>query len=220
MNKIKLFIVSISLVIASGMASAASVSANATIQSDYTWRGMSQNSGDPSINGGIDLEFDSGFYAGYWQASIAGGSENDYYAGFAGSLGEVGFDVGYVLFDYPAYQNKSWDFEELYLGLDLPMGVGLSFAFGMDENLDPGTLYGLGIDDNIEISYGFDLGEGSLGLSYGEYDNVGDYYYITYGFDILDFSVTLGYTDFSYDVNDGASLGADDDAFFIDIGIL
>ena len=46
MNKLKLLIVSISLILASGIASAASVSANATLQSDYTWRGMTQNNGD------------------------------------------------------------------------------------------------------------------------------------------------------------------------------
>ena len=51
MNKLKLLIVSISLILASGIASAASVSANATLQSDYTWRGMTQNSGDASVNG-------------------------------------------------------------------------------------------------------------------------------------------------------------------------
>ena len=64
MNKLKLLIVSISLILASGIASAASISANATLQSDYTWRGMTQNNEDISVNGGIDIEFDSGFYVG------------------------------------------------------------------------------------------------------------------------------------------------------------
>ena len=55
MNKLKLLMVSISLILASGFTSAASVSANATLQSDYTWRGMTQNNGDVSVNGGLDV---------------------------------------------------------------------------------------------------------------------------------------------------------------------
>ena len=70
MNKLKLLMVSISLILASGLASAASISANATLQSDYTWRGMTQNNGDASVNGGLDVEFDSGFYVGTWVAAV------------------------------------------------------------------------------------------------------------------------------------------------------
>ena len=81
MNKLKLLIVSISLILASGIASAASVSANATLQSDYTWRGMTQNNGDASINGGLDVEFDSGLYVGTWAAAVGSGAEVDYYGG-------------------------------------------------------------------------------------------------------------------------------------------
>ena len=81
MNKLKLLMVSISLILASGFTSAASVSANATLQSDYTWRGMTQNNGDASVNGGLDVEFDSGFYVGTWAAAVGSGAEVDYYGG-------------------------------------------------------------------------------------------------------------------------------------------
>ena len=107
MNKLKLLIVSISLVLASGIASAASISANATLQTDYTWRGMSQNSENPSVNGGLDVEFDSGFYAGTWLAAVSSSVEVDYYGGYAGELGDIGYDIGYVKFDYPGVANLS-----------------------------------------------------------------------------------------------------------------
>ncbi|MEM6529901.1 MAG: TorF family putative porin, partial [Chloroflexota bacterium] len=71
-----------------GIASAASISANATLQSDYTWRGMTQNNGDASINGGLDVEFDSGFYVGTWVAAVGSGAEVDYYGGLAGEMGD------------------------------------------------------------------------------------------------------------------------------------
>ena len=203
MNKLRLLIVSISLILASGIASAASVSANATLQSDYTWRGMTQNSGDASVNGGLDVEFDSGFYAGTWIAAVGTGAEVDYYGGVAGELGDISYDLGYVKFDYPGTAGGGADFEEAYLGLGLG-DFGLSFASGQDT-----------ATDNIEVSYGF----GDFGVAYGEYDEYGEYFYLTYGFELGDFAVTVGYTEFSDDTAYD-SMEADEDAFFIDIGIL
>ena len=203
MNKLRLLIVSISLILASGIASAASVSANATLQSDYTWRGMTQNSGDASVNGGLDVEFDSGFYAGTWIAAVGTGAEVDYYGGVAGELGDVSYDLGYIKFDYPGTAGGGADFEEAYLGLGLG-DFGLSFASGQDT-----------ATDNIEVSYGF----GDFGVAYGEYDEYGEYFYLTYGFELGDFAVTVGYTEFSDDTAYD-SMEADEDAFFIDIGIL
>ena len=199
MNKLKLLIVSISLVLASGIASAASISANATLQTDYTWRGMSQNSENPSVNGGLDVEFDSGFYAGTWLAAVSSSVEVDYYGGYAGELGDIGYDIGYVKFDYPGVANRGDDFEETYLGLSYG-DFGITFAQGASDT-----------DDNVEISYGF----GDFGISYGEYDNNGDYYYLTYGFEFLGFAMTAGYTDYNAD-----TAGDDEDTFFLDIGIL
>jgi len=203
MNKLKLLIVSISLILASGIASAASVSANATLQSDYTWRGMTQNSGDASVNGGLDVEFDSGFYAGTWIAAVGTGAEVDYYGGVAGEMGDISYDLGYVKFDYPGTAGGGSDFEEAYLGLGLG-DFGLTFASGQDT-----------ATDNIEVSYGF----GDFGVAYGEYDEYGEYFYLTYGFELGDFAVTVGYTEFSDDAAYG-SMTEDEDAFFVDIGIL
>ena len=203
MNKLKLLIVSISLILASGIASAASVSANATLQSDYTWRGMTQNNGDASINGGLDVEFDSGFYVGTWVAAVGSGAEVDYYGGLAGEMGDISYDIGYIKFDYPAVAGGGSDFEEAYLGLGFG-DFGLSFASGQDS-----------ATDNIEFSYGF----GDFGFAYGEYDDVGEYFYLTYGFELGDFAMTVGYTEFEDDASTSA-MTADEDAFFLDITLL
>ena len=203
MNKFKLLIVSISLILASGIASAASVSANATLQSDYTWRGMTQNNGDASINGGLDVEFDSGFYVGTWVAAVGSGAEVDYYGGLAGEMGNISYDIGYIKFDYPAVAGGGSDFEEAYLGLGLG-DFGLSFASGQDS-----------ATDNIEISYGF----GDFGFAYGEYDDVGEYFYLSYGFELGDFAMTVGYTEFEDD-SSTSTMTADEDAFFLDITLL
>ena len=203
MNKFKLLIVSISLILASGIASAASVSANATLQSDYTWRGMTQNNGDASINGGLDVEFDSGFYVGTWVAAVGSGAEVDYYGGLAGEMGNISYEIGYIKFDYPAVAGGGSDFEEAYLGLGFG-DFGLSFASGQDS-----------ATDNIEISYGF----GDFGFAYGEYDDVGEYFYLSYGFELGDFAMTVGYTEFEDD-SSTSTMTADEDAFFLDITLL
>ena len=152
-------IVSISLILASGIASAASVSANATLQSDYTWRGMTQNNGDASVNGGLDIEFDSGFYAGTWLAAVGSGSEVDYYGGLTGELGDISYDIGYIKFDYPAVAGGGSDFEEAYIGFNI---FGLSILYSSGQDSSP---------DYSEIGYSVDAGPGSFGVSYGEYED-------------------------------------------------
>ena len=204
MNKLKLLMVSISLILASGFTSAASVSANATLQSDYTWRGMTQNNGDVSVNGGLDVEFDSGLYVGTWAAAVGSGAEVDYYGGYAGEMGDLSFDIGYIKFDYPALTGtNNVDFEEAYLGL----GYGdLDFLL-------------LQVKMELMTILKFLMVFGDFGFAYGEYDDVGDYFYITYGFELGDFAMTVGYTEFSDDAST-ATMTDDEDAFFLDITLL
>ena len=160
MNKLKTLVISLVLIVSSGIASAASVSGNMGLTSDYIWRGMTQNNGEVSVSGGLDLETDSGFYLGTWAGSAnfgdTGALELDYYGGYTGSIGDIGYDVGFIEVTYPG---SSGDFSETYIGLDV-MGVGLFFAKG-DE-----------FGDYTEISYGIDAGPGSIGLSYGDYTAV------------------------------------------------
>ena len=127
MNKLKTLVISLVLIVSSGVASAISVSRNMSLTSDYIWRGMTQNDGEVAIQSGFDLETDSGFYLGTWagSANFGGGEslELDYYGGYAGSVGDIGYDIGFIEVTYPG---ASGDFSETYLGLDV-MGVGLFY---------------------------------------------------------------------------------------------
>jgi uncharacterized protein (TIGR02001 family) len=218
MNKLKLAFIGFSLLLVSGISSAVSISGNAQLQSDYIWRGMTQNTGDASINGGLDVEFDNGLYVGTWIASVVSGSEVDYYGGYTGSLGDIDYDIGYVKFDYPATEGGGDDFEELYIGVDLPMGIGISYASGEDGGA-AGDTTGFGVSDNLEVSYGFDLGESSIGIAYGDYDGFGEYTNLTYDFSMGDFAITLGYSDYSDDASTDLTTESDN-AFFINVGLL
>ena len=89
------------------------VSANVGFVSDYIFRGITQTSHNPAVQGGVDYTHDSGFYAGVWgsnvnwiadSGAVASGSvtmELDTYAGFRNSIADgIGYDVGYVRYNY------------------------------------------------------------------------------------------------------------------------
>jgi len=65
-------------------ASPHTVTANVGLTSDYIFRGISQTSGNPAIQGGIDYAHSSGFYAGVWGSNISWIS--DFNAGVSSSL--------------------------------------------------------------------------------------------------------------------------------------
>ena len=99
-------------------ASFAEVTANAAVSSNYLWRGVTQTSDNAQVSGGIDYGHESGFYAGTWASNVDFGDDKpgyelDFYAGFAGDMGEFGYDVGYVYYAYPDAVD-SLDFGELY----------------------------------------------------------------------------------------------------------
>lgn len=110
----------------------AEVSGSVAVVSDYLFRGVTQTSEKPALQGGITWTHDSGFYAGGWGSSISWLSdadpdvssqvELDVFAGYGGKFGqsEFGYDVGLNYYgypgDYPAGFNDP-DTLELYFGL-------------------------------------------------------------------------------------------------------
>tara|TARA_B100000787_G_scaffold80153_1_gene59153 strand:- start:48 stop:854 length:807 start_codon:yes stop_codon:yes gene_type:complete len=101
------------VVVAEEAKSAFSVSGNVGLYSDYIFRGYTQTKNDPALQGGFDIEHESGAYAGVWASNVNWTTEGgymtdnslelDFYGGFAGSLGEtgIGYDVGILKFYYP-----------------------------------------------------------------------------------------------------------------------
>ena len=88
---------------------------NVNIVSDYRFRGIDQTWGKPAVQGGADLVWASGFYAGTWLSNVSGNSypggslEIDYYGGYNGKFNDdFGFTVGGYGYLYPgANFNKS-----------------------------------------------------------------------------------------------------------------
>jgi uncharacterized protein (TIGR02001 family) len=83
------------------------VTGNATLISDYRFRGFTQTNYGPALQGGFDVAHSSGFYLGNWNSNVAqalynGASlETDLYGGFKGELmKDLGFDVGVLHYLY------------------------------------------------------------------------------------------------------------------------
>ena len=226
MNKLKLTLIGLALVFVSTFANAISVSGNAAIQTDYIWRGMTQNDGQNSVNVGLDVDFENGFYVGTWgaavdvaKASTAAGQtpanstlELDYYGGYTFEMGGIGINIGAIQVKYDG--NNDMDFSENYIALSLPMNVGLHFSEG-DE-----------LGDYAEISWGMDVGVGSLAIAYGDMDSSsptanpdgGSHTTIGYSIPAGDLTVDLSYSDFSGDTNAVGTM-ADQDAVVLTISM-
>ena len=91
-------------------APASTFSWNATVISDYRYRGISQTRLQPALQGGADYVHASGWYVGAWGSTIkfakdAGGDgevEIDVYGGKRGELAPgLSYDVGVLRYFYP-----------------------------------------------------------------------------------------------------------------------
>lgn len=84
---------------------------NVGLVSNYLYRGISQTGAGAAIQGGFDYAHSSGFYAGVWGSNISWLSdaavannasvELDTYLGYKGTAGDVGYDVGFLRYNYP-----------------------------------------------------------------------------------------------------------------------
>jgi len=176
---------------------------NVAISSDYIWRGMTQTAEEPAISGGFDIAGENGLYFGTWASNVEFGDgaalELDWYAGYAGEM-ESGltYDIGYLAYTYPG--EDSLDFEEIYLGLGYSY-FGITFSSGQDD-----------APDNTEFSAA--IGETGLGVTYGDYEDLGEYTIISYELpiSIAGLGISLAWNDFSADDASGLM---DEDTFVI-----
>lgn len=120
------------------------ISANLGVATDYRFRGLTQTNGKPAVQGGFDINHNSGFYVGNWNSSISWLSdadpdvssnvEMDFYAGYVHTFAE-GFtaDVGVLHYYYPGSYPDGFndpDTTEAYIGLGYgPLTFKYSHAF-------------------------------------------------------------------------------------------
>lgn len=136
------------------------LSANVSLTSKYKYRGQDQSDPDkdvlPAIQGGFDYALGS-FYVGNWNSSIGfgGDTEMDFYGGYRGQAGKVGYDIGVLQYYYPG--DSDYNTTESYGGVSYGIASAkLSYVvsdkyFGATDS--SGTLY-LDLSANYEIAKG------------------------------------------------------------------
>lgn len=137
--------------------------ANVGLTTDYRFRGVSLSDEAIAIQGGFDLGFGNGFYAGTWASSIepVGNSEIelDFYGGYGWEAGGLSFDVGVLGYFYPGAEDVAYG--EIYGSASWEAGgltstVGIAYAPEQDN---------IGDDDNTYVYYGGELPLGETGLT-------------------------------------------------------
>lgn len=126
---------------------AVTVTGGATITSDYRFRGISQTGKDPAVQATLNVNHESGFYAGVWASQIDdqdaaavlgyGEIEIDLYAGYTKTFDNgVGVDVGLLYYLYPIDEASglATDFFEPYASVIYTAGpvtakVGANYAW-------------------------------------------------------------------------------------------
>ena len=137
---------------------------NASLTSDYRYRGISQSRLKPALAGGVDYSLASGFYVGAWLSTIkwikdARGSANvevDLYGGYKGEIQkDLSYDVGVLTYQYPRHKlSPSPNTTELYGALTfgpatLKYSHSVTNLFGFTDSKNSGY---------VDLSASFDVG--------------------------------------------------------------
>lgn len=161
---------------------ASPITFNVGVVSDYIYRGITQTTHAPALQGGVDYAHASGLYVGAWgsnvkwikdSGAIATGDANvelDTYFGFKNTLvADLSYDVGYVRYNY--------------LGTYTPNSVG---GF---NNADTAEVYGAAIYKWITLKYSYGLLDGFLTTPGAKGTNYID---LSASYPVADTGVTLG----------------------------
>lgn len=85
-------------------AMAVELSANGGLVSEYVFRGVPSSDGSAAAQGGLDLNWDAGFYLGTWGSSVdfdgSDGIEVDLYGGYAGEYEDFSYGIGATYYTY------------------------------------------------------------------------------------------------------------------------
>lgn len=165
------------------------LSANATIATEYRFRGVSLSGGQMAVQAGFDAAHASGLYIGTWASSLEedfgyGSTEGNIYGGFTTELTPgLALDVGMLLYFYADADDCNCDYWEPYASLSTALGP---------------------VEATLGVAYALDQASLDFGEDGGNDDNL--YIYTDLGFGIpetpISFSAHLAYTDGSLSVDD------------------
>jgi len=203
------------------------MSANVSLVSDYRFRGITQASKKPALQGGFDFAHKGGLYLGNWNSSIdwvskynygeSSGIESDLYVGYKADVGGISLDIGAVAYTYAGTGiNSNVPTNEVYVGLGYgPLSFKTFFTTseGYFSYAGRGTIYyslGLSfpVSETVSLkgSYGYTAGKEAVAAYKGSDYSVG------VAVDLGDgWSLGLNYVAASGDYKSFSSVAADGD---------
>tara|TARA_E500000178_G_scaffold121908_1_gene121901 strand:+ start:328 stop:1005 length:678 start_codon:yes stop_codon:yes gene_type:complete len=182
--------------------SALALEGTASVATTYLFRGVEMNSGSAQVS--VDVSGNNGGLTyGVWVSSGDALGEYDLYLDYSGSMGDVGYSVGFVDYNYSKSANSLYDTlivstvgavtdatnEEIDAALDADAGLEeayVGFAYGPASV----TYYDRQDSDYDYTVFGLDAGAASF--AYGRHDMGG--------------GEEMDHFDVSYAVNDSVSL--------------
>jgi len=164
------------------------IAGNATLASDYRFRGLTQTFEEPAFQGGFDYTHSSGLYAGNWNSNISdtlyAGSplEMDFYAGWKPTFGPITADVGVLYYYYPGSNSPTLgkiDNTEVYVGASWKW-ISLKYFHAVSDFFAAPDTKG---SNYIDLTATLDLGRGFgvVGhVGHQKVKNFGDFDYTDY----------------------------------------
>ena len=190
------------------------LSFNVGAVTDYRYRGISQSRKKAALQGGIDFAHSSGFYLGTWATTIKwvkdgggnAGGEFDFYGGYKGTAGAIGYDLGILTYQYPDHSLPiSPNTTEIY-------GAGTYGPVTLKYSHATTNLFGFANSKNsyyLDLSALFDLGNGWSLTPHIGYQKVKNNSASSY----TDYALTLG-KDFGGGLSATAAvIGTDNDTY-------
>lgn len=139
-------------------------SATVTLTSDYRFRGQSQTDREAAVQGGIDYNHPSGFFAGMWASSIDFNDEQqspaevDVLAGYSHTFFEgTEGSVAAAYYWYPDSAPADYDYFELLISLSHDLddfSAGADFTYSPDYSGKTGDAVGLSGGIDVPITAG------------------------------------------------------------------
>jgi uncharacterized protein (TIGR02001 family) len=203
-------------------------SANVALTSDYLFRGITQTDGGFAIQGGFDINHETGFYIGTWGSNLKflegntvkaedrADIELDLYIGFAKDLGNgFSYNVKAGQYLYPgAGSDLNYDMTEFNVTLKYSMPQGTAFDFQYDfspdfAGADEGHNYMFGVNHTLSSGLGFRGFVGQQNIEDNKASGKDDYLYygLSLSFPVAKFNGSIAYS--NTDLDNAEALGAD-----------
>lgn len=130
------------LALVSAHSGAAEVTGYLVATTDYVHRGVTQSDSHAAVQLGVDLSFDSGFYAGVWGSSVDidngptrhRDTEISYFAGYGQGLSEKWMLGGHIVaYTYPGTEGDvDYDYVEYSLAVNYDDRFWVEYAYSPD----------------------------------------------------------------------------------------